>query len=89
MRTTLEKLRNLANKAKEDLQIKLYYSGFESLESYLDYVHNIESYKSFHTVDDVLSQLDYYVTLQRKILIELEGIEFIEEFADENGCSKN
>jgi hypothetical protein len=79
MRTTLDKLRNLANKAKEDLQIKLYNSGFESLEDYLDYIHNLESFESFHTVDDVLYQLDYYVNIQRKILNELEGIKFLEE----------
>lgn len=79
MRTTLDKLKNLADKAKEDLQIKLYNSGFESLEDYLDYIHNLESFDSFHTVGDVLCQLNYYVNIQRKILNELEGIKFLKE----------
>lgn len=69
----IDKLKRISNKAKEDLDIILQYSGFSSLEDYLNHIHTIEKLDSFHKMDDVLSQLMYYIKIQRSILHELEG----------------
>lgn len=74
MKSNLAKLKNLADKALANLKVNLYYVGFDSLEDFIDYVHKLESIESFHSIDDVLNQLQYYTKLQRKILQELERL---------------
>lgn len=66
-RTTKEKLENILNNAKKNLNISLYYVNCESLEHFLKNKKEIKKNNTFHQYDDVVKNIKYIEKLEKKL----------------------
>ena len=69
MRTTKDKLINLLEKAKKDLNTWLYYTNSSSVEEFYTKADEIKK-QSFHKYDDVIRQISYIEKLESKISVQ-------------------
>lgn len=66
-RTIKEKLENLLNNAKKNLNISLYYVNCENLECFLQNKEEIKNNNSFHKYDDIIKNINYIEKLEKKL----------------------